>query len=232
MEYIAFAIIPILGYGAYRAKALDLKGTISAIILGYLILLFGGGLPFLALLTFLIMGTIATRVGWKRKVSLGVHEDSCRSVGNVLGNGLAPLIFSLLEFIIRKDWGFAAIFSAISTANADTLASEIGKAFGGNPVLITNFRRAKIGEEGGITLIGELAALVGALIIGILSSFTSAHKLQMLLAVTLAGFLGSNVDSLIGATLEKKGYIDNNATNFIATLIGGLLGIIIFMLLL
>ncbi len=47
-------------------------------------------------------------------------------------------------------------------------------------------------------------------------------KVTMLLAVTIGGFIGVNLDSLIGATLEKEGGItDNNSTNFLASLFGG-----------
>ncbi|WP_231845557.1 DUF92 domain-containing protein [Pyrococcus abyssi] len=231
MSMLLMLAMPLLGYLAYRAKALDLKGSLAAIFLGYGIVILGGYVPFFALLTFLILGTIATKLKWKEKKALGVNEDSCRSIGNVLGNGLSPLLFVMLEALVKRDWGWAGVFSAIATANADTLASEIGKVFGRNPILITNFRRAKVGESGAVSSVGELVALVGSFLIALISTLVSDNKVPMLFSVTLAGFIGANVDSLVGATLEKKGYVDNNGTNFIATFVGGIIGILIFLLL-
>jgi uncharacterized membrane protein len=52
----------------------------------------------------------------------------------------------------------------------------------------------------------------------------------MLLFVILAGFAGSNVDSLVGALFENRGIIGNAGTNLIATLTGGLLAAALFLL--
>ncbi|ASJ15813.1 hypothetical protein A3L04_01355 [Thermococcus chitonophagus] len=230
MNIIDIGVITLLGLLSYKSGALDFKGAIGAMFLGYLILSLGSWVTFFALLTFLIMGTLATRFKAREKLELG-NLDTHRSLGNVLGNGLAPLLFLIIEVIIKNDYGWAAVFSSIATANADTLASEIGKPLGKNPRLITNFRKAKPGEEGAVTLVGELAALLGALVIGLIGTFSiSDYKLKMLLSVTIAGFIGANIDSLIGATLERRGLVDNNGTNFIATLIGGVLGAVMFLL--
>ncbi|AMM53055.1 DUF92 domain-containing protein [Pyrococcus kukulkanii] len=231
MSVQGLLILITLAIISYKTKALDLWGTFTAFILGYFILSLGGWLPFLALFLFLISGTLATKFKIKEKKKLGLVDEKYRSIGNVLGNGLAPLLFLIVEVIIKNDYGWAAVFASIATANADTLASEIGKPLGKNPRLITNFRKAKPGEEGAVTLVGELAALLGALVIGVIGTFAvSEYKFKMLLSVTIAGFIGANVDSLIGATLERKRLVDNNGTNFIATLIGGILGAIIFLL--
>lgn len=56
----------------------------------------------------------------------------------------------------------------------------------------------------------------------------TTHTWKMLLAVTIGGFVGVNLDSLIGATLEEKGITDNNSTNFLASLLGGLIGAALF----
>ncbi|AFK21818.1 hypothetical protein Py04_0216 [Pyrococcus sp. ST04] len=200
-------------------------------VLGYVILSLGSWQTFFALLTFLIMGTIATKFKKHEKERIKSFDES-RGLGNVLGNGLAPVLFLILEFMIKKDFGWAAVFSAIATANADTLASEIGKPLGKNPRLITNFKKAKPGEEGAITLIGEIAALIGAFVIGAIGALTLTNEqAKLITSVTLAGLIGANIDSLVGATLEKRGIVDNNGTNFIATFLGGIIGIILFILL-
>jgi uncharacterized membrane protein len=45
--------------------------------------------------------------------------------------------------------------------------------------------------------------------------------------VLLAAFIGSSADSVLGATLETKGLMDNEAVNFSNTLIGALAGILL-----
>ena len=50
---------------------------------------------------------------------------------------------------------------------------------------------------------------------------------SMLLFVTVAGFAGSNVDSLVGALFENKGFIGNAGTNLAATLGGGLVALVL-----
>jgi len=53
----------------------------------------------------------------------------------------------------------------------------------------------------------------------------------MLVACTIAGFIGTNLDSLIGALLENKGFLGNAGTNFLATLGGGLVAVGLYWLL-
>ncbi|AEH25376.1 DUF92 domain-containing protein [Pyrococcus yayanosii] len=231
MEY-TIPLLAALGYISYRMGALNLWGSLTAVLLGYAVLTLGGFLVFGAMLAFLVMGTAATRFRAREKMARGLLDEvQGRGMGNVLGNGLGPVLFLLLEHATSADYGWAAVFSAIATANADTLASEIGKVFGRKPRLITNLRPARPGEEGAISPEGELAALLGALSIGLFALPLTSHDASMLVAVTLGGFAGANVDSLIGAALEKKGYIGNNGTNFLATLAGGLVGMATFLLL-
>ncbi len=86
------------------------------------------------------------------------------------------------------------------------------------------------GTDGAVSLQGEIIALSGALIIALFALPLTTHTWEMILAVTVGGFIGGvNIDSLIGATLEEKGGItDNNSTNFLASLFGGLIGAALF----
>ncbi|AAL82053.1 DUF92 domain-containing protein [Pyrococcus furiosus DSM 3638] len=227
----AYLAILAMAYVTYKTKALDIKGIIAALLLGVIIVTLGGIIPFIALLAFLVMGTLATKFRYREKRKMGLIDESIRSVGNVLGNGLAPLLFVIVEFIIKQDFGWAGVLSSIAVANADTLASEIGKVFGKNPRIITNLKPAKPGEEGAVSFAGEFAALLGAFVISLFGLSLTEYGIQMIVSVTLAGLIGANIDSLIGATFEKNGYFGNNMTNFIATLLGGLLGMALFLLL-
>lgn len=227
------AVVAGLGFGSYRFKALDAKGAVAAALLGLSVIELGGVYPFAALLTFVVLGVLATKYKFREKAKLGAAQsrNGIRSWGNVLGNGLAALIFLAFEYFSHMDVFWAASFAAIATANGDTLASELGKIFGKSPKLITTLKPAKPGTNGAVSWAGELFALAGALIMGLFALPVTAEKATMLLAVTLGGFIGVNLDSLIGATLENEGITDNNSTNFLASLLGGFIGAGLFYLL-
>jgi len=230
---VGFGLIAILAAAAYRTGALDDRGIAASIVIGSLVLLLGGVYPFLALVAFVVVGVAATRYRFSEKVRMGSSKgyEKTRSAGNVLGNGLGVLLFLVIEMLTRRDVFWAATFSAIATVNGDTLASELGKVLGKRPRLITNLKPVRPGTNGGITIQGELAALLG---VGMIIPFAlplTSHWFQVAIAVGLGGLIGVNADSLIGATLENKGITDNNTTNLMASVIGGLTGGLTFFLL-
>ncbi|USS41314.1 TIGR00297 family protein [Thermococcus aggregans] len=234
MDITTIAVIALLGTLAYKVKALDGKGVSAAVLIGTTTIVFGGVFPFLALLTFVLLGVLATKYRLAEKIKKGIAQEGkgIRSWQNVLGNGLATVIFLLIEYYTKQDVFWAATFSSIATANADTLASELGKVFGKVPRMITTLKPAEVGENGAVSWQGEIIALIGAFIISIFAVFLTTQKVEMLLAVTLGGFIGCNIDSLIGATLENRGIVNNHHTNFLATLLGGIIGGAIFLSLL
>ncbi len=227
------AVMSVLGLGAYWARALDGKGSMVAALVGLAVVEFGGLYPFLAMLSFVILGVLATRYRFSEKARLGVAQsgNGVRSWGNVLGNGLPAVIFLAVEYLLHLDVFWAASFAAIATANGDTLASELGKVFGRTPRLITTLRPVEPGTNGAISLEGEVFALIGATVVALFALPLTTKMEVMLLAVILGGVIGVNLDSFIGATLEKEGITDNNSTNFLASLLGGFAGAGIFYLL-
>ncbi len=227
------AVMAVLGLGAYRAKALDGRGSLAAALVGLAVVEFGGLYPFLAMLTFVVLGVMATKYRFSEKARMGVAQsgNGIRSWGNVLGNGLPAVIFLGIEYLVHRDAFWAASFAAIATANGDTLASELGKVFGRNPRLITNFKSAKPGTNGAISLAGEFFAFLGVLIIALFAISMTSHDFLMLFAVVIGGWIGVNLDSLIGATLENRGITNNNSTNFLASILGGLIGATVFYIL-
>ncbi|NJE01101.1 DUF92 domain-containing protein [Thermococcus sp. JdF3] len=235
LERIAvdLAVVAGLGLGSYWFGALDAKGAIAAAVLGLVVIELGGIYPFLAMVAFVVIGVLATKYRFMEKVRLGAAQsrNGVRSWGNVLGNGLAAAIFLVFERLSHMDVFWAATFAAIATANGDTLASELGKVFGRSPKLITNFKPARPGTNGAVSWAGEVFALTGALAIALFALPLTEEKGLMLLAVTLGGFIGVNLDSLIGATLENEGITNNNSTNFLASLLGGFVGAGLFYIL-
>jgi uncharacterized protein (TIGR00297 family) len=123
---------------------------------------------------------------------------------------------------------------SICAAFSDTLSSEIGRLSIIKPRLITTFKKVKIGTDGGVTILGlTAAAIIGAITIVYFmiapkifnSSFIYTTK--SILIIGVVGFLGTIIDSYIGATLEKKGYSNNYQTNFLASFISGAIAFIL-----
>jgi uncharacterized protein (TIGR00297 family) len=121
----------------------------------------------------------------------------------------------------------AALFvGSVATAAADTMASEIGVT-GGEPYMITTFSRVPAGTNGGVTLLGDAVALAGAFIISVIAFLLGVIPLPLVVAGTIAGFIGTNLDSVVGAIIENRGVFGNAGTNLVATAGGGISGLLL-----
>mmetsp|Transcript_1800 Transcript_1800/g.4340 ORF Transcript_1800/g.4340 Transcript_1800/m.4340 type:complete len:203 (-) Transcript_1800:28-636(-) len=113
--------------------------------------------------------------------------------------------------------------ASLSTKLADTFASEIGKAYGKTTFLITTFERVNPGTEGAVSLEGTLASVVGGAVLALYGWGVGLVSLKGVGIATMAAFIATNVESLLGATIQgKKGleFMTNEVVNFLNTLIG------------
>jgi uncharacterized protein (TIGR00297 family) len=108
--------------------------------------------------------------------------------------------------------------AALSEAAADTVSSEIGQTSSREARLITNWRRVPAGTNGGISIAGTLAGAGAALLITTAGIFTGLISRHELLSSCVAAFTGMICDSYMGATVEWRGLLNNNAVNFLGTL--------------
>lgn len=231
--YIALVIVFAVGFLSYRMKLLDLAGSLGGILIGVLMIIFADYRWFLLLLIFFILGGVFTRYRYEYKQSLGIVQEM-RDYRNVLGNGFAALCMAVSYGLFDGNNIFLFGFlGAIATATADTLATEIGETGSPHPRLITNLKPTKPGTNGAISILGELSAILGsavialsAVIMGIGTDFT----LGFLILVTVSGgFFGTNIDSLLGATLEERGILTNNTVNLSGTFLGALVSIGVYL---
>jgi len=223
------------GYFAFRAKTADLSGLFSAALIGIILLVFAapqGTQWFLIMLSFFILGSSATKYKFEYKKRIGVDlgRGGARGYRNVFANGIVAAAAAVLFGIFQQPVFIVMYVGCVATAAADTLASEIGVT-GGIPYMITTFKKVPIGLNGGVTLTGEFVALLGGFTISLVALLLNVITPEMMIICTLAGFVGTNIDSLVGATLENRGYIGNAGTNLLATIGGGVFAVALYLFL-
>ena len=227
----------IIGFGfalfSYKLKAADMSGLFSGALMGILIIVFTGGVEwFLIMLTFFILGAGTTKFRFEKKKLLGVAEShgGVRGYFNVFANGVVALSGAILFGITKEPLFIALFLGSVACATSDTLASEVG-VVGKTPRLITTFKEVPRGTNGGVTLVGELAAIGGAVIIAIVAYVLGVADLTLVAVTILSGFFGTNIDSLIGAVYENKHVFGNAGTNFLATLSSGIFAVVVYFVL-
>ena len=121
----------------------------------------------------------------------------------------------------------AGFFGALSAALADTFSSEIGMTSKSKPVMITTLQPAEKGADGAVSLRGLGASVVGAAIIALAYYTLVSPSKKMALLLVLTGVFGSVVDSILGATLQRRGMLGNNQVNFIASACGAIVMVLL-----
>ena len=169
---------------------------------------------FLALLIVFAVTLAATRVGYARKQQLRTAEPAGgRTAAQAMANlGIAALVVA----VAGPGWPVLAL-AALAEAAGDTSSSEIGMAFPGKTLLVTNFKSVPAGTDGGISVFGTIAAVLGAASVAVAAVTTGIVPLSQIATIILAGFFGTVIDSLLGAVFERRGLLGNDLVNLLST---------------
>jgi len=215
-------------------KKLTVAGATTGAVIAIMIFSGAGytGLGMLA--AFFILGTLATAWGKKEKLQFKAKEDQSgkRNAGQVLANGgVAAIIGLLVYFVPAKAELFRLMMAgSLASAMADTLSSELGMIYGKRFYNIISWKRDNRGLDGVISLEGTLIGVVGSIIISIIYAVGFGWDNKILIVI-IAGTIGNLADSVLGALLERKRYLGNDAVNFlntsIAAIAAGLLWVIL-----
>jgi len=220
-ERLAIAAAVTLGFAALaRAlRGVNRSGAPAGGLACFLLFAGAGPTAFATLAALFLMTWVATRLGYRRKLALGLAERrEGRNAWQVLANlavaALSSVVFSATG---NRVWLVAAV-GALAEAATDTVASEIGQYRGPDPRLITTWERVPAGTDGGVTMVGSVVGMTAGLVIAAVAAVGGMILQAQLWIPVAAGFAGMLIDSILGATLQRRGWISNQAVNFFSTL--------------
>ena len=229
------ALNTILAIVGYLIRSVDLSGLVVGWFLGCVVIVGGGPAMYVALLTFFIIGTACTKLGYGRKSAAGLAQEKGgrRGAGHAIANvGVA----ALCALACWRGLGLVPLFmgiTALATAAADTTGSEIGKLLGKRAFHPLRFKGVPPGTEGAVSLPGTLAGIAAAFLVAAAGTAMAANRLRpgftgsvviakshVIAVITAAGFLGSYFESVLGS-FEID--IPNDVMNFVNTAVGAVL---------
>ncbi len=215
---------------AQRLPLLTRAGWVHAGVLGTLLWGSLGWQGWLAVVAYLALGSLVTKLGFQRKRELGLEEGrgGRRGPENVWGSALVGTALALLATRVPAAAvplllaGFAASFAA---KLGDTFGSEIGKRWGRHTVLITSLRPVAPGTDGAISLEGTAASLLGSLLMALVMVALGLIRGWPLVALVAGvGLVATLAESVVGATLQRRwSWLSNEWVNGLQTLLAALL---------
>jgi len=216
----AIGINVLTGWLGYRARTVSISGALGGVLVGAIIYTGGGGGAWLLLLATFLAAAVTSRLGLARKERLGIAEErgGTRGAGNAIANcGVAAMAAIAAVTTPYHSAALAALVAALTAGGSDTVASEIGKAWGRSTFLVTTLSRVTPGTSGAMSMEGTAAGLLAALALAGAGAALGLIPAPAIVIVVVGATAGALVESALGATLEGPGILNNDMLNFINT---------------
>lgn len=233
-----FGLAALLGLITWNQRAATPWGSVAGAALTAS-LIFSTSMPpyqpwrsaILPVLAVALLAQLATRLGRARKERMGLAESrKGRTAAQIAANLGAAMLAATPEAqsaLLGVGWFthltgapmplFAISLAALAEAAADTVSSEIGQVFGSRPRLITTLRAVEPGRDGAISLTGTLAGILAGVLVAALGAWCVQGDLLLFAVAAAGGVFGLFFDSLLGAAVEERGWLNNDAVNFLST---------------
>ena len=218
--------------GIAPKKLLTPAGLFHAWVLGVLIWGTLGWQGYVVVMFYFLVGSGVTRIGMAQKEAEGIAEkrSGARGPENVWGSALTGALCALGTLFVGpfyRELLQLAYVASFSTKLADTTASEVGKAYGKRTFLITTLQPVARGTEGAVSLEGTLAGIVASAAIALVGWGVGLINLTAVMLCMVSAFIATNLESVIGATLQSKfDWMTNEVVNMINTLIGAIAAVL------
>ncbi len=206
------------------------SATWAGVILGSIIWVCGDWRCYLILVLFFVLGTLATKHGYERKMWRGVAQEDQgrRGARHVVANcGMPTLCAFFVAATPYPQWFKIALVASLATALFDTLSSELGQVYGRYPVLPTTGETVPIGTEGAISMEGTLAGLFGTIFMAVFAWLIGAVPASAISLVVMAAFIGGSAESLIAAVIRADFTWRNEILNLTNTAIGAAVALVV-----
>jgi uncharacterized protein (TIGR00297 family) len=210
---------------AYALGMVSRDGALGGFVVGTAIYASLGPQGFAILALFVVGGSLLTRLGYARKRHAGTAEagGGRRGAKNALANCAVAVACALLYAPTSSEVFAAAFVASLGAAFADTAESEVGQLYALAPRLITTLSRVPSGTDGAVSLPGTLAGIAAATLTAALGlALGLVDDPASMFLVALAAFLGTVVDSFVGALAPRVG---NELTNVLCTLVAAALAV-------
>jgi len=226
----ALAVNTAAAIGGYLLRTVRLSGMLTGWVIGVVVYAAVGLAGWTLLFLTFAAAAVTSRLGLKKKALLGIAEarGGRRGGGNAFANtGLAAIAAAAAVATPFREAALVAFVAALATGGGDTVASEIGKAWGGKTYLPLTLAEVRPGTPGAVSLEGSAAGILGALALAWAGSLLGLVPAWTVWAVVAGAIVGSALESALATTLEASRVVNNDLLNFINTAAGAIAAIVI-----
>lgn len=224
----------LLGVAWFSPRALlTPAGFLHAWALGVLVWGSLGWRGYAVVMFYFLVGSAVTRIGMEEKEAAGIAEkrSGARGPENVWGSAAIAALCALAVAIAPSypplaHWTpflILAYVASFATKLSDTVASEVGKAYGQRTFLITTLQAVPRGTEGAVSLEGTLAGIGASVAIALMGWNVGFITPVGIGICVVSALVATSLESVIGATVQNQfAWLTNELVNVINTLIGAI----------
>ncbi|MEX2271611.1 MAG: DUF92 domain-containing protein [Vicinamibacterales bacterium] len=213
----------------WLARTVTLPGAVAGFVIGVTVWVSAGWQGWVLLMAAFATAVVTTRLGSKRKALLGIGEErgGRRGAGNAIANtGLAAWLAALAALSAYRDAAMAAFVAALVAGASDTVASEIGKAYGRRTWLVTTLKRVPPGMSGAVSSEGTAAGATSAIVLAVIAASLGLIPALLVMPIAAAAVVAGLIESVLGSTLEPRGLLNNDLLNFVTTSAAAVLAVV------
>ena len=191
---------------AFFSRLIEYYGSLLASFIGFMFYLYGGisGIGFV-IGCYAVMITVSL-IGkaLKNDISSMVKKTKGKDITEIFVNGAWALLAIILYALTKNNAFFAISLISMSGGFVDSLASDIGTLSKKRPYDIFKRIYVEKGESGGMTLLGSLSSLIGAVLFALAVTLICSLPAYCAAVITAITYTGCLADTAMGSLFQVK----------------------------